>query len=220
MSHRKKSPQRDLRSHRSAPTPSAVCSVLRPCVRHSKRSRAAAFYAGRHFADPQVYADASDFFADLTLIFRQEIDSLGKAGCPYVQLDEVAIAMLCDPRLRERAKGEGGTPISSSTFTSTPPIRRWPGGRPICRMATTPHAGAHTELRFDRKIKSYSHRKRHYTFAKMTPRSKQNQWLISRQPARSVEDGLYMFDQLLDHLVGAAKQRDREGEASRLGSLA
>ena len=108
MSHRKKSPQRDLRSHRSAPTPSAVCSVLRPCVRHSKRSRAAAFYAGRHFADPQVYADASDFFADLTLIFRQEIDSLGKAGCPYVQLDEVAIAMLCDPRLRERAKGEGG----------------------------------------------------------------------------------------------------------------
>src|SRR5271166_4516898 len=56
-------------------------------------------------------------------------------------------------------------------------------------MATTPHAGAHTESRFDRKIKSYSHRKRHYTFAKMTPRSKQNQWLISREPARSVEDG-------------------------------
>jgi methionine synthase II (cobalamin-independent) len=66
------------------------------------------FYAGRHFADPQIYADASEFFADLTLIFRQEIDSLGKAGCPYVQFDEVAIAMLCDPRLRERAKGEGG----------------------------------------------------------------------------------------------------------------
>ena len=40
------------------------------------------------------------------------------------------------------------------------------------------------------KIKSYSHRKWHYTFAKMTPRSKQNQWLISREPARSVEDGL------------------------------
>ena len=51
--------------------------------------------------------DAREFFADLTLIFRQEIDSLGKAGCPYVQLDEVAIAMLCDPRLRERAKSEG-----------------------------------------------------------------------------------------------------------------
>ena len=65
------------------------------------------FYAGRHFADSQVYAHTSEFFADLTLIFRQEIDSLGKAGCPYVQLDEVAIAMLCDPLLRERAKAEG-----------------------------------------------------------------------------------------------------------------
>lgn len=32
---------------------------------------------------------------------------MAKAGCPYVQLDEVAIAMLCDPVLRERAKGEG-----------------------------------------------------------------------------------------------------------------
>jgi 5-methyltetrahydropteroyltriglutamate--homocysteine methyltransferase len=68
------------------------------------------FYTGRHFADPQVYVDTSEFFADLTLIFRQEIDSLGKAGCSYVQLDEVAIAMLCDPLLRERTKGEGEAP--------------------------------------------------------------------------------------------------------------
>ena len=65
------------------------------------------FYAGRHFADPQIYGDTREFLADLTLIFRQEIDDLGKAGCPYVQLDEVAIAMLCDPLLRERAKSEG-----------------------------------------------------------------------------------------------------------------
>jgi len=65
------------------------------------------FYAGRHFTDPQIYGDTREFFADLTLIFRQEIDSLGKAGCPYVQFDEVAIAMLCDPLLRERAKSEG-----------------------------------------------------------------------------------------------------------------
>lgn len=65
------------------------------------------FYAGRHFADPQVYPDASEFFADLSSIFRQEIDDLAKAGCRYVQLDEVAIAMLCDPLLRERAEAEG-----------------------------------------------------------------------------------------------------------------
>jgi hypothetical protein len=28
-----------------------------------------------------------------------------------------------------------------------------------------------------------------------------------------------MFDQLLDHIVGAAEQRQREGEAERLGGL-
>jgi 5-methyltetrahydropteroyltriglutamate--homocysteine methyltransferase len=68
------------------------------------------FYAGRRFADPQVYPHADEFFADLSLIFRQEIDDLGKADCRYVQLDEVAIAMLCDPSLRERVTSGGDDP--------------------------------------------------------------------------------------------------------------
>jgi 5-methyltetrahydropteroyltriglutamate--homocysteine methyltransferase len=66
------------------------------------------FYAGRQLADPQIYGDAEEFFADLSLIFRQEIADLAKAGCRYTQLDEVAIAMLCDPLVCERAKAEGG----------------------------------------------------------------------------------------------------------------
>jgi len=65
------------------------------------------FYAGRHFANPQVYGHTGEFFADLSLIFRQEIADLTKAGCRYIQLDEVAIAMLCDPLVRERARAEG-----------------------------------------------------------------------------------------------------------------
>jgi 5-methyltetrahydropteroyltriglutamate--homocysteine methyltransferase len=68
------------------------------------------FYAGRHFADPAVYADTSAFFADLSKVFQQEIADLAKAGCRYVQLDEVAIAMLCDSSLRERAKAGGQDP--------------------------------------------------------------------------------------------------------------
>ena len=65
------------------------------------------FYAGRRFADPHVYSDAASFFADLSRVFHQEIADLAKAGCRYVQFDEVAVAMLCDPSLRERAKAEG-----------------------------------------------------------------------------------------------------------------
>jgi 5-methyltetrahydropteroyltriglutamate--homocysteine methyltransferase len=65
------------------------------------------FYSGGHFADPDVYPDAEAFFADLTDVYRQEIADLAEAGCRYVQLDEVAIAMLCDPLLRERVKAQG-----------------------------------------------------------------------------------------------------------------
>jgi 5-methyltetrahydropteroyltriglutamate--homocysteine methyltransferase len=65
------------------------------------------FYAGGHFADPNVYADAETFFADLADVFQGEIADLADAGCRYVQLDEVAIAMLCDPLLRERIKAQG-----------------------------------------------------------------------------------------------------------------
>ena len=68
------------------------------------------FYAGRHFADPKIYADAATFFADLTAIYRQEIAALIKAGCRYVQLDEVAIAMLCDERVRAQVTSEGQDP--------------------------------------------------------------------------------------------------------------
>lgn len=65
------------------------------------------FYAGSTFADPGVYADAAQFFTDLSLVFQQEIAALAKAGCRYLQLDEVAVAMLCDPSLRDRVKADG-----------------------------------------------------------------------------------------------------------------
>jgi 5-methyltetrahydropteroyltriglutamate--homocysteine methyltransferase len=68
------------------------------------------FYAGRHFADPTVYADAAAFFADLALIYQQELAALIETGCRYVQFDEVAIAMLCDDKLRAQAKSEGQDP--------------------------------------------------------------------------------------------------------------
>ena len=60
------------------------------------------FYRCGDFADPKVYADAESFFADLARIYREEIADLAEAGCRYIQLDEVAVAMLCDPAIREK----------------------------------------------------------------------------------------------------------------------
>jgi 5-methyltetrahydropteroyltriglutamate--homocysteine methyltransferase len=68
------------------------------------------FYRCSDFADPEVYADAPTFFADLARIYRQEIAGLVKAGCRYVQLDEVAVAMLCDPAIREKIASTGQDP--------------------------------------------------------------------------------------------------------------
>jgi 5-methyltetrahydropteroyltriglutamate--homocysteine methyltransferase len=68
------------------------------------------FYAGPNFAVPGVYDDAAALFTDLCLVFQQEIAELAGAGCHYLQLDEIAIAMLCDGALRERATAEGQDP--------------------------------------------------------------------------------------------------------------
>ena len=54
------------------------------------------------FADRDVYPDADRFFADLVAVFQQEIADLVEAGCRYLQLDEIAVAILCDPAIRQR----------------------------------------------------------------------------------------------------------------------
>jgi 5-methyltetrahydropteroyltriglutamate--homocysteine methyltransferase len=68
------------------------------------------FLRFQDFAAPGVYADVDRFFADLTAVFAQEIADLVKAGCRYLQLDEIAVALLCDPAIRERVAGAGGDP--------------------------------------------------------------------------------------------------------------
>jgi len=51
-----------------------------------------------------AYGSAAEFFVDLGKIYQAEIADLAKAGCNYVQLDEVAVAILCDPAAREKVK--------------------------------------------------------------------------------------------------------------------
>ncbi|MGB8107070.1 MAG: hypothetical protein WCF47_22610 [Pseudolabrys sp.] len=68
------------------------------------------FYRCNDFADRAVYPDDDEFFADLSKVFQQEIGELAKAGCRYVQLDEVAVALLCDPVIRDQVKESGSDP--------------------------------------------------------------------------------------------------------------
>jgi 5-methyltetrahydropteroyltriglutamate--homocysteine methyltransferase len=68
------------------------------------------FYRCNDFADKAAYPDVESFFADLTAIFRAEIAGLIEAGCRYIQMDEVAVALLCDPAIRQKVEAAGQQP--------------------------------------------------------------------------------------------------------------
>jgi 5-methyltetrahydropteroyltriglutamate--homocysteine methyltransferase len=62
--------------------------------------------------DPAAYTDASAYLDDLVQVYRPEVAELARAGCRYLQLDEVPIAMLCDPDVRGQAAAEGAEPAA------------------------------------------------------------------------------------------------------------
>ena len=68
------------------------------------------FFRCTDYADPAAYSSVDAFFADLAAVYRTEIGELANAGCRYIQLDEVAIAQLCDPATRKMVEGVGQSP--------------------------------------------------------------------------------------------------------------
>src|SRR3989440_218245 len=68
------------------------------------------FYRFTDWGERSAYRDAGAFFADLGRVYQAELAELGAAGCRYVQLDEVAVAILCDPAAREKVKAAGEEP--------------------------------------------------------------------------------------------------------------
>lgn len=62
--------------------------------------------------DPRAYPDIAIYFDDLVAVFRAELAELARAGCRYVQLDEVPIAMLCDPAVCAQVTAQGGDPAA------------------------------------------------------------------------------------------------------------
>jgi len=62
------------------------------------------FRCGRDGIDRNAYPNMDMFYTDLARIYREEIAELATAGCSYLQLDEVNLAYLCDPSLREQVR--------------------------------------------------------------------------------------------------------------------
>jgi 5-methyltetrahydropteroyltriglutamate--homocysteine methyltransferase len=60
--------------------------------------------------DKTIYPTLDKFFTDLGQAYRKAVRAFADAGCRYLQLDEVFIAMLCDPKYRQRMKDRGDDP--------------------------------------------------------------------------------------------------------------
>jgi methionine synthase II (cobalamin-independent) len=60
--------------------------------------------------DKSVYSDNDAMFADLGQAYRKAVRAFADAGCRYLQLDEVFIAMLCDEKYRAQMRERGDDP--------------------------------------------------------------------------------------------------------------
>jgi 5-methyltetrahydropteroyltriglutamate--homocysteine methyltransferase len=65
---------------------------------------------GRDAISPDAYSILDQFFIDLGTAYRKAVRAFADAGCRYLQLDEVFIAMLCDPGYRAIQEGRGDDP--------------------------------------------------------------------------------------------------------------
>jgi 5-methyltetrahydropteroyltriglutamate--homocysteine methyltransferase len=68
------------------------------------------FRGGREAISSEIYPDLEEFYADVATAYASELQSLGEAGCNYVQMDDTNLAYLCDTTQREKARERGLDP--------------------------------------------------------------------------------------------------------------
>jgi len=68
------------------------------------------FRGGRNAISREAYPDIEAFYADVAAGYADELQSLGAAGCTYLQLDDTNLAYLCDEKMREGARARGDDP--------------------------------------------------------------------------------------------------------------
>jgi 5-methyltetrahydropteroyltriglutamate--homocysteine methyltransferase len=68
------------------------------------------FRQGRALISREVYPDLDGYFADVAAAYRKAIRAFYDAGCRYLQLDDTAWAMVCDPSEREQSRKRGDDP--------------------------------------------------------------------------------------------------------------
>src|SRR5579871_3823454 len=68
------------------------------------------FRQGRQSISREVYPDLDAFFDDVAAAYRKAIRAFYDAGCRYLQLDDTAWSMICDPKERAHSRERGDDP--------------------------------------------------------------------------------------------------------------
>jgi 5-methyltetrahydropteroyltriglutamate--homocysteine methyltransferase len=87
---------------RSVSTATPKMTIPSPSMLHLR--------GGRQCIARDVYPDLDEFWEDVALAYRRAIAYLAAAGCTYLQLDDVAFAYLCDPKVRAACRRNGDDP--------------------------------------------------------------------------------------------------------------
>ena len=68
------------------------------------------YYRGSRAMFENAYEDIEAYYVDMAEAFANCVSDFYKAGCGYLQLDDVSFAYLCDPKQREMLAGRGDDP--------------------------------------------------------------------------------------------------------------
>ena len=68
------------------------------------------FRQGRQSISKTVYPDLDAYFDDVAIAYQKAIRAFYDAGCRYLQLDDTAWSMICDPKQREDSRKRGDDP--------------------------------------------------------------------------------------------------------------
>ncbi len=82
-------------------------SLTRDTVKMTLPSPTSIYSVDGRNVSPDAYTDLDLMRADLIEAYQRELAALADAGCRYVQLDEVPIAMYCDPKRRAQIHASG-----------------------------------------------------------------------------------------------------------------
>jgi 5-methyltetrahydropteroyltriglutamate--homocysteine methyltransferase len=82
----------------------------RPIKANLPTPSVAHFFTGDAALDRTAYGNREELMDDLARIMREEIADLAACGCTYLQMDEVPLAVICDPKNMEVVRRRGDDP--------------------------------------------------------------------------------------------------------------